>query len=71
MWQIYMESFPVDRINAVCEQLAGFIVKEILDPRGEFFHDGHINRVRIALARTLAALGVRLPGRVYICICFA
>ena len=40
-----MESLPVDRINAVCEQLAGFIVKEILDPRGEFYHDGHINRV--------------------------
>ena len=26
-----MESLPVDRINAVCEQLAGFIVKEILE----------------------------------------
>ena len=47
MSQIYMESFPVDRINAVCEQLAGFIVKEILDPRGEFYHDGHINRGEI------------------------
>ena len=44
MSQIYMESLPVDRINAVCEQLAGFIVNEILDPRGEFYHDGHINR---------------------------
>ena len=44
MSQIYMESLPVDRINAVCEQLAGFIVKEILNPRGEFYHDGHINR---------------------------
>ena len=44
MSQIYMESLPVDRINAVCEQLAGFIVKEILDPRGEFFHDTHFNR---------------------------
>ena len=45
MSQIYMASFDVDRINAVCEQLAGFIVKEMLDPRGEFYHDGHINRV--------------------------
>ena len=44
MSQIYMEPLPVDQINAVCEQLAGFNVKEILDPRGEFFHDGHINR---------------------------
>ena len=44
MSQIYMAAFDVDQINAVCEQLAGFIVKEILDPRGEFFHDGHINR---------------------------
>ena len=45
MSQIYMASFDVDRINAECEQLTGFIVKEILDPRGEFYHDGHINRV--------------------------
>ena len=44
MSQIYMESLPIDRINAVCEQLAGFTVKEILDLRGEFYHDGHINR---------------------------
>ena len=44
MSQIYMDSLPVDRINTVCELLTGFIVKEILDPRGEFYHDGHINR---------------------------
>ena len=44
MLRIYMESLPVDRINAVCEQLAGVIVKEILNPRGECYHDGHINR---------------------------
>ena len=42
---VYNDAFDVDRINAVCEQLARFIVKEILDPRGEFYHDGHINRV--------------------------
>ena len=42
---MYMESLPVDRINTMCEQLAGFIVKEMLGPRGEFFHDGHINRL--------------------------
>ena len=44
MSQIYMAAFDVDQINAVCEQLTGFIVKEILDPKGEFYHDGHINR---------------------------
>ena len=44
MSQIYMAAFDVDQINAVCEQLAGFIVNEILDPRGEFYHEGHINR---------------------------
>ena len=45
MAQIYNDPSNVDRINAVCEQLAGFIMREILDPRGEFYHDGHINRV--------------------------
>ena len=45
MTQIYNATSDVDRINAVCEQLAGFIMREILDPRGEFYHDGHINRV--------------------------
>ena len=44
MSQIYNAAFDVDRINVVCEQLARFIVKEILNPRGEFYHDGHINR---------------------------
>ena len=44
MSQIYNASFDVDRNNAVCEQLAGFILREILDPRGEFYHNGHIRR---------------------------
>ena len=44
MSQIYMAAFDVDQINAVCEQLAGFILKQILDPRGEFYHNGHIHR---------------------------
>ena len=35
------ECYSTDRINAVCEQLAGFILNEILDPRGEFYHDCH------------------------------
>ena len=30
------ECYSTDRINAVCEQLTGFILNEILDPRGEF-----------------------------------
>ena len=29
------ECYSTDHINAVCEQLAGFILNEILDPRGE------------------------------------
>ena len=45
MSQIYNATSDVDRINVVCEQLAGFIMREILDPRGEFYHDGHIDRV--------------------------
>ena len=38
------ECYSTDRINAVCEQLAEFILNEILDPRGEFYHDGHNDR---------------------------
>ena len=34
------ECYSTNRINAVCEELAGFILNEILDPRGEFYHDG-------------------------------
>ena len=45
MAQIYNAASDVDRINAMCKQLAGFIMREILDPRGELYHDGHINRV--------------------------
>ena len=41
MSRIVDEVYSTDRINAVCKQLAGFILREILDPRGEFYHDGH------------------------------
>ncbi|KAG2561329.1 hypothetical protein PVAP13_8KG153904 [Panicum virgatum] len=44
MSQMGDECYSTDRINAVCEELAGFILNEILDPRGEFYHDGHIHR---------------------------
>jgi len=30
MSQIYNAAFDVDRINTVCEQLAGFILREII-----------------------------------------
>ena len=45
MSQIREEAYSVDQINIVCEQLVGFILREILDPRGDFCHDGYINRV--------------------------
>ena len=38
------ECYSTDRINAVCEKLTGFILNEILDPRGEFYHDDHIHK---------------------------
>ncbi|KAG2577779.1 hypothetical protein PVAP13_6NG246200 [Panicum virgatum] len=44
MSQMGDECYSTDRINVVCEQLARFILNEILDPRGEFYHDGHIHR---------------------------
>ena len=44
MMQIRDEVYAVDMIRFVLEQLIGFIMKEILDPRGEFYHDGHIIR---------------------------
>ena len=53
MAQIYNAASDVDRINAVWEQFAGFIMREILDPRGEFYHGGHINSVRFDVVRGL------------------
>jgi len=44
MMQIRQEVYHEDRIKAVSEQLVGFILREILDPRGEFYHDSHIHR---------------------------
>jgi hypothetical protein len=40
--QIKDEVLQVDKIVAVSEQLIGFILRKILDPRGEFYHDGHL-----------------------------
>jgi hypothetical protein len=31
----------VDRIVALWEHLIGFILKQIIDLKGEFYHDGH------------------------------
>jgi hypothetical protein len=41
MMQIKDEVLHVDKIVAVSEQLIGFILKDIIDPKGEFYHDGH------------------------------
>ena len=65
MVQIYNAAFDVDRINAVCEQLAGFIMREILDLRGEFYHDGHINRV--SASTSLEACYFHYKHDLYIC----
>ena len=59
------ECYSTDRINAVCEQLAGFILNEILDPRGEFYHDGHINRV--SASTSLGAQYLYYKYDLYIC----
>jgi hypothetical protein len=48
MMQIKNEVLHVDTINAVLEQLIRFITREILDLKGELYHDGHINRVASA-----------------------
>jgi hypothetical protein len=48
MMQIKNEVLHVDTIDAMSKQLAGFIMREILDPKGEFYHDGPINRVASA-----------------------
>jgi hypothetical protein len=46
------ERFLLDQINydntTVYEQLIEFIMREILDPKGEFYHNGPINRVASA-----------------------
>ena len=36
---------PEEKIMAIQEQLSGFIVEQVLDPKGEFYYDeqSHIN----------------------------
>ena len=34
---------PEEKIMAIQEQLFGFIVEQILDPKGEFYYDGLSN----------------------------
>jgi hypothetical protein len=50
MMQTRDKILHVDRIMAVSEQLIGFIMREILDPHDEFYHDGHINRVSASMS---------------------
>jgi len=32
---------PEEKIMAIQEQLPGFIVEQVLDPKGELYYDGH------------------------------
>ena len=32
---------PEENIMAIQEQLSRFIVEQVLDPKGEFYYDGH------------------------------
>ena len=34
---------PKKKIMAIQEQLSGFIVEQVLDPKGEFYYDGLSN----------------------------
>ena len=34
---------PKEKIIAIQEQLSGFIVEQVLDPKGEFYYDGISN----------------------------
>ena len=34
---------PKEKIKAIPEQLSGFIVEQVLDPKGEFYYDGLSN----------------------------
>ena len=34
---------PEEKIMAIQEQLSGFIVEQILDPKDEFYYDGQSN----------------------------
>ena len=31
---------PEEKIMAIQEQLSGFIIEQVLDPKGEFYYDG-------------------------------
>ena len=32
-----------EKIMAIQEQLSGFIVEQVIDPKDEFYYDGHSN----------------------------
>ena len=34
---------PEEKIMAIQEQFSGFIVEQVLDPKGEFYYDGLSN----------------------------
>ena len=51
---------PEEKIMAIQEQLSGFIVEHVFDPKGEFYYDG----VRITGCPTLEGEGVnRIANR--------
>ena len=45
---------PEEKIMAIQEQFSGFIVEQVLDPKGEFYYDG-ISNIEITANMTIYA----------------
>ena len=42
MWQIREELLEKERLLTIQEALIGFLVDEVINPKGEFYYDGHL-----------------------------
>ena len=63
---------PEEKIMAIQEQLSGFIVEQVLDPKGEFYYGGqsHIdNRSKYDNIRVYIIKNEYTYVNIYVCIC--
>ena len=63
---------PEERIMAIQEQLSGFVVEQVLDPKGEFYYDGLFNidnRSKYDNIRVYIIKNEYTYVNIYVCVC--
>ena len=60
---------PEEKIMAIQEQLSGFIVEQVLDPKGEFYYGGQSHIDNRKYTRIYVIKNEYTYVNIYVCVC--